>query len=136
MPVIWLYFIISSRSELASLDCSLWQALTKILLIPGTCHYCGKLNPAAKPDTVLFSPEKTVLLSNEKISHATTGPFPLYIFNHSQLFRSRVTSAGIFDVLRLIAAVTTKAALHNLREERYVLGITHRSKMFHFFLGC
>lgn len=113
-----------------------WLALTKIFLISDTCHYCGKLNPAAQSDTVLFSPKKTLLLSNEKIPHAATGPFPFCAFNHSQLFRSQVTNLGTFDALHLKAAVAIRPVLHNLLEGRYALGIILRSKMFHFFLGC
>lgn len=77
-----------------------------------------------------------MLLSNEKISPAATRPFLFYALNHSQLFRSRVTNTGIFDILHLVVAVTVRAVLHNLLEEGYVLGIIHRSKMFHFLLGC
>lgn len=79
-----------------------------------------------------------MLLSNEKVTHAATGLFLFYAFNHSQLFRNGVTNTGISDVLHLVAVVTavTGAVLHNLLEERYVLGIICRSKMFHFLLGC
>lgn len=126
--------MISSRTKPASLDQTLWQALAKILLISGTLLWKTKSSSKIRYGT--FLPNETVLLSNEKISHAATGPFLFYAFNHSQLFRSRVTNTGISDVLHLVVAVTRRAVLHNRLEERYVLGIIPRSKMFPFLLGC
>lgn len=129
-----LYFVISGRSESASLDQSLWQALTKILLISGTLAW--KTKPSSKSRYCIFSPKETVLLSEEKVPHAATVPFLFYAFGHSQLFRSHVASTGIFDVLHLVVGATGKSSTVHLLEERYVLGVIHRLMMFHLLLGC
>lgn len=83
---------------------------------------------------VVFSPKKTVLLSNEKMSHAATGLYLFYAFNHSQLFR--ITTTSIFDVLHVIVPVTIRPTLQNLLEGGYALEIIRRSNMLNFILEC